>query len=236
MANRDCWSLDRTGWAFHSSGGCARGPGCGSTTIGRAELSRGAWRDSSADSTRAGACSACCESSDPTDPGRRVTVGDNLTSVGESSRLRRVISRVPFGYQYVATIARGRLSVRLHRLAGLLTTLVFALPLVAGLDAACVGAPEADAPHHAGMIMPGTPSGDPGMSPTSDGAARTPHSDDCHHAPMSCQQMATCAAYIAVSQPWTDAFGPASGEVVVSPPSNIWLGPTYAPDLPPPRV
>ena len=125
--------------------------------------------------------------------------------------------------------------MRLHRLAGLLTTLVFALPLVTGPDAGCVRVPDPDAPHHAGMIMQGSASGDSRDSVTSGGENQGSPSDDCHHARVPCQQMAACAAYIAVTQPVTGVVGPRSGDAVVSPAANIRLGPTYAPDLPPPR-
>ena len=126
--------------------------------------------------------------------------------------------------------------MRLHRLAGILSALVFAFRLVAGPDARCERTPGPDASHHGGMIMPGPASGDAGDSVTPDGETQGSQSDDCHHETgVPCQQMAACAAYIAVGQPLTDVVGLRSGEAVVSPVSNIRLGPTYAPDLPPPR-
>lgn len=126
--------------------------------------------------------------------------------------------------------------MRLHRLAGILSALVFAFRLVAGADGRCGRTPEPDASHHAGMIMQGPASVDSGNSVTRDGEAQGSQSDHCHHEPgVPCQQMAACAAYIAVGQPPADVVGLRSGEVVVSPVSNIRLGPTYAPDLPPPR-
>ena len=126
--------------------------------------------------------------------------------------------------------------MRLHRLAGILSALVFALRLVAGADARCGRMPGPDASHHAGMIMQGPAPSDSGNSVTPDGEAQRSQSDDCHHEKgLPCQQMAACAAYIAVGQPLTDVVGLRPGEAIVSPVSNIRLGPTYAPDLPPPR-